>query len=1050
MSNGGLSNLAGSVDLIKDFISKSYFNTFTGNNCSVLRVVDENKAKIGIRMLKISQIVMSDEMIELRLTNIYQTMHSLVNSLFMLIQGKDKKISLYIGFNSSMAAVAETALKQTLQGNFPGIVFETLLAGEINEVMNNIQQMKNGELKSVAAVSVVPSQKDENSESQNVQGMEKFMDTMQGKEFSAMIIATPYSEQSIKNKLISLESISTCLSSLETISMQYTQNISDTLTNSAANTISNSLTNSIMQAYTYGQNTATNYQTGQSHGMTISPLGVGLAFGSQTSSGISNGSYSGTSFGNTQASMVGKSFMISQGISRSVGESKTIVRSETNNEVKDLIEQINDQITRIKESEVHGLWDCCAYFVSQAVDTVIVAANSFKGLITGDKTHVEQSASVLWQASAYNPLMNKNISVILHSLYLGMPPVFSVNGNVQMTESIVTGKELSRMMDFPGSTAGDISVIRMAAFGRNIHLIGGKKMDEFNQNSFSVGKIMHMGKEEFSESRFEIEKLNAHVFAGGATGTGKTTAVCDILANLHQKGIPFTIIEPAKGEYGEIWGKMPGIEVYSTSPFRYRMLKLNPFVFQDNIHVLDHMERLISVFSTAWPLYAAQPAILRECVMNAYIKCGWDLKNSICIYTEKRFPNFDDVLAQLPEAIKNSKFVGESKGTYEGALQTRLSMLTKGLFRELLCNKYDTPNSELFDKNVIIDLSRLGSPETLSLTMGILLIRLYEHRICSGKQDHLSHVTVLEEAHNILKKASGIAQSEDGPSVSSKSVEVLTKCITELRFTGEGFIIADQSPGELDSNAIKNTSTKIIMRLQNTNDKDAVSSALALTELQTQELSKLGNGVAVVFQEGWTEPILTKFANNKKIYSIDAAKDISYQPEALYNEVLIVRAYIIRKVMEQAQKSVFELKYLLDCLKKIHNFSIWKIKDYEMMFIRFNDEYQKLKSSFANTRIKYLFYEKVFTELMGCENLFEIIPMPKYNDKMTEPYNEDPQFCKLCNEWRDSVYSAMDCYCKDLTRKEKSYILKILLVSDDNKSKHKMLVRKTIFKKKST
>ena len=182
MSNGGLSNLAGSVDLIKDFISKSYFNTFTGNNCSVLRVVDENKAKIGIRMLKISQIVMSDEMIELRLTNIYQTMHSLVNSFFMLIQGKDKKISLYIGFNSSMAAVAETALKQTLQGNFPGIVFETLLAGEINEVMNNIQQMKNGELKSVAAVSVVPSQKDENSESQNVQGMEKFMDTMQGKE----------------------------------------------------------------------------------------------------------------------------------------------------------------------------------------------------------------------------------------------------------------------------------------------------------------------------------------------------------------------------------------------------------------------------------------------------------------------------------------------------------------------------------------------------------------------------------------------------------------------------------------------------------------------------------------------------------------------------------------------------------------------------------------------------------------------------------------------------------------------------------------------------
>ena len=61
----------------------------------------------------------------------------------------------------------------------------------------------------------------------------------------------------------------------------------------------------------------------------------------------------------------------------------------------------------------------------------------------------------------------------------------------------------------------------------------------------------------------------------------------------------------------------------------------------------------------------------------------------------------------------------------------------------------------LFDQNVIVDISRIGSSETKALLMGVLTMRLSEHRMCEGRiNSPLRHVTLLEEAHNLLRKNS--------------------------------------------------------------------------------------------------------------------------------------------------------------------------------------------------------------------------------------------------------------------------------------------------------
>ena len=75
----------------------------------------------------------------------------------------------------------------------------------------------------------------------------------------------------------------------------------------------------------------------------------------------------------------------------------------------------------------------------------------------------------------------------------------------------------------------------------------------------------------------------------------------------------------------------------------------------------------------------------------------------------------------------------------------------------------------------------------------------------------LRHITVLEEAHNLLKRTSADQTSESSNLV-GKSVEMLANAVAEMRTYGEGFIIADQAPGLLDMSVIRNTNTKIIIQ----------------------------------------------------------------------------------------------------------------------------------------------------------------------------------------------------------------------------------------------
>lgn len=87
---------------------------------------------------------------------------------------------------------------------------------------------------------------------------------------------------------------------------------------------------------------------------------------------------------------------------------------------------------------------------------------------------------------------------------------------------------------------------------------------------------------------------------------------------------------------------------------------------------------------------------------------------------------------------------------------------------------------------------------------------------------------------------------------------MLSNAIAEMRTYGEGFIIADQAPGLMDMSVIRNTNTKIILRLPDQADRELVGRAANLNEDQITELAKLPCGVAAVYQNEWIQPVLCK------------------------------------------------------------------------------------------------------------------------------------------------------------------------------------------------
>ncbi|WP_310603228.1 ATP-binding protein [Anaerosporobacter sp.] len=856
---------------------------------------DENKdipvciVGTNVMLSKLTRVVFDkDENILDKLTTAYNATALYESAtIVMLLKSDGDQVDVYLGTvckkttDPFVPQKQITALVRNLEANFPGSKLEII--DDIAERMQVVQSVfeKNVSVSSVTGIAALKGEQNVDN-SKYVQGLEKLADSLKGKKCTVMIIADPVLNTEQETIRAGYEELYTVIkpfekseytinaSNGETVTDSIIKGVTDTTNESIAKTKTHTITKGTNSAHTVGGSLGVNASVTATAGVSVAPFGVGANASASVTVGTSvsvdyhymHGKHEDNSDAEGTSETIGTSKSLSE--QNSIANALSTTKSEglqicyENRSIKSILDKIDQQIERIAECEDYGMYDCGVYFLSEDYTTCLSVASTYKSIIQGEHSSVEVSHISIWDENEAKALI-PYLSTFNH-------PIFDLadennEKNRASVSTLVSGKELAIYMGLPKKSISGIPVIECASFGRNVlythEIVEGKKID--------FGKIHHMYDDEKSHVLLDKNSITSHVFVTGSTGAGKSNAIYQLIDRMcleiceEKDKTHFMVIEPAKGEYKDIFGGYEDVHVYGTNPKHSKLLRINPFSFPEDIHILEHIDRLIEIFNVCWPMYAAMPAVLKEAIERSYELAGWDLSCSECKYlvNEKyTYPNFVDVLNQINSVIEESKYSADSKGDYVGALSMRISSLTNGINGQILTSN-ELSDEELFDRNVIVDLSRVGSSETKSLLMGLLIIKLQEYRMASAKGTNkmLSHVTILEEAHNILKKTS-TEQSAESSNLVGKSVEMLANAIAEMRTYGEGFIIVDQSPGLMDMSVIRNTNTKIIFRLPDVTDRELVGKAANLNDNQILELAKLKTGVCAVYQNNWIEPVL--------------------------------------------------------------------------------------------------------------------------------------------------------------------------------------------------
>lgn len=945
-----MEELANQLTLADHLVYKKYLPEL--QNYPLVEPSEEMKrmldVKTCIKLFQMKELTLKkgEDMLQ-KLSTVYHSSMALGCSLAVMIDvpADGAPADVYLGVRQNPGrqsidnrdlAISGDAIEKGMKSNFPGSEVQELHQEEIDALLEDDNGSFGSAQSAIASVSCVAALRDKSKTEDKafIQGIERFIDAMDGDAYTALFLAEPVTEETQAGIRNGYEELYSALSPFRKTTWSYTENeshavmetfcsgTSDTVTDGTSSGFSDEQGRNTGFNFNAGMNQGTTNTIGQSHAVTRLRLPskrtmVGVAAGASilalgavaasavfppagaaivsAASTVGAAVKAGPLFGAvvpmvaghetngtawSTARSIGKSlgFGMSRGYNTAHTDSSTVERSNAhstneqhsngttdthgtartqqievcNKAVEELLTRIDEQIKRTKESEDYGCYSCAAYFLSSRPSKALLAANTYRSLMIGEGSSVESGAVNLWQDRASVTAMREYLKRFTHPVFARQLWENEADSLFYTAGTLVSGRELPMHLGLPTRSVHGLPIIEHAEFGRNVP-------DEAmpDEDKMNLGKIYHMGKEEAAGLLLNRQAMASHTFITGSTGTGKSNAVYHLLDEITKNGqTMFLVVEPAKGEYKNVFGNCTDVQVFGTNPRETPLLRMNPFAFPENIHILEHIDRLVEIFNACWPMYAAMPAVLKDAIERSYQKVGWDLRNS---ESEKGvFPTFFDLLDILPGVIEESHYSKDTQSDYVGALCTRVKSLTNGIYGSVLCAEDALTDEALFDRNVIVDLSRVGSMETKSLLMGILVMKLQEYRMCSsGMNSRLRHVTVLEEAHNLLRKTSA-EQSQEGANLQGKSVEMLANAIAEMRTYGEGFIIADQAPGLLDMSVIRNTNTKIILRLPDEEDRKLVGKSAALKEAQIDELSKLPLGVAAVYQNEWPEAVLCK------------------------------------------------------------------------------------------------------------------------------------------------------------------------------------------------
>ncbi len=272
---------------------------------------------------------------------------------------------------------------------------------------------------------------------------------------------------------------------------------------------------------------------------------------------------------------------------------------------------------------------------------------------------------------------------------------------------------------------------------------------------------------EFPPRPFTVDMVPGHVVLLGRTGSGKSNTAKVLAASVGGR-VPVLVLDWA-GEYD-----LPGFSRLRPG----RDFSLNPLeVGRGDLE--EHIDFIVDLFGDTLGFTEPQRYMFRNSLREAYARGE---------------PTLADVLSALDRIPLRSYYDHETKV----AIRRRLSHLVEGLAGEALSSSTITPDN-LFRGRYVVDLSVFRSVHAKKLYTLLLLKMLYDHAVRRGITTRLMHVTVIEEAWNVIP----YRRLDSEPSIGER-------LFAELRKYGECIVAVAQNPYDIAWSVLKNARMLVV------------------------------------------------------------------------------------------------------------------------------------------------------------------------------------------------------------------------------------------------
>ena len=326
-------NLYDCLTVVDNEVMKEYLPVL--QRCEVVPVDEEELRQLDqIHFFRINELVYQENEFSVdKLATVFNTLSNKPCTLVLMIRSDGQTNNFYLGVRSRDGRRYSTGtmrdmLEQSLLGLFPGSVTGKYYNDTLNADMAELE--RSGCVSSVTCVADYKQEHESQSNKNFIQGLEKFVDSMQGRAFTVICIANNLSHQDLAQTRQEYERIYTALSPFANMQYNYAVNSSTSQSKSGTMTSGQTQTSGTSSGVGFSQSASEARTQGTSQSMTHTDTrGTSLSEGDTTGHTVgttdgtsesdsvtkTRGYYAGLSLGSNVGINAGLSFIASIGAS---------------------------------------------------------------------------------------------------------------------------------------------------------------------------------------------------------------------------------------------------------------------------------------------------------------------------------------------------------------------------------------------------------------------------------------------------------------------------------------------------------------------------------------------------------------------------------------------------------------------------------------------------------------------------------------------------------------------------------------------------------------